>query len=82
MLCCDQLLSPVQIFVIPQTEARQSPLSTGFSGQERWGGLPCAQARTDLKYYLLEMGQSFFLRKEKEEENRGGKNAKNLYTWE
>ena len=35
--------------------------------------MPHAQARTDLKYYLLEMEESFFLRKEKEEENRGGK---------
>ena len=82
MLCCDQSLSLVLIFVTSHTEAGQAPLSMGFSGQEHWGGLPCAQARTDLKYYLLEMGESFFLRKEKEEENRGGRSAKNLYTRE
>ena len=34
------LLSRVQIFVIPWIEARQAPLSMGFSWQEYWSGLP------------------------------------------
>ena len=33
-------LSSVQLFVILQTVARQSPLSTGFSRQEYWSGFP------------------------------------------
>ena len=28
-------------FVTPWTEARQAPLSVGFSRQEHWSGLPC-----------------------------------------
>ena len=34
------VLSRIQLFAIPQTVARQVPLSTGFSGQEYWSGLP------------------------------------------
>ena len=34
-----QSLSPVQLFVIPQTVACQAPLSMGFSRQEHWNGL-------------------------------------------
>ena len=34
------LLSHVQLFAIPQTVARQAPLSMGFSRQEYWSGLP------------------------------------------
>ena len=34
-------LSRVQIFVTPWTEAFQAALSTGFSRQEYWSGLPC-----------------------------------------
>ena len=30
----------VRLFVTPWTVARQAPLSTGFSRQERWSGLP------------------------------------------
>ena len=33
-------LSRVQLFVIPWTVAQQVPLSTGFSRQEYWSGLP------------------------------------------
>ena len=33
--------SRVQLFVTPWTIARQAPLSTGFSRQEHWSGLPC-----------------------------------------
>ena len=36
----DQLLSHVQLFVTPQTAARQAPLSMGFSRKEYWIGLP------------------------------------------
>ena len=36
-----QLLSLVQLFATPWTAARQAPLSTGFSRQEHWSGLPC-----------------------------------------
>ena len=35
-----QLLSPVQLFVIPRTAAHQAPLSMEFSRQEYWSGLP------------------------------------------
>ena len=35
MLSCDWF------FVTPQTVAHQAPLSTGFSRQEYWSGLPC-----------------------------------------
>ena len=37
--CCS--FSRVQLFVTPWTVARQAPLSTGFSRQESWRGLPC-----------------------------------------
>ena len=33
--------SRVRLFVTPWTVARQAPLSTGFSRQEYWSGLPC-----------------------------------------
>ena len=33
--------SRVQLFVFPWTVALQAPLSTGFSRQEYWSGLPC-----------------------------------------
>ena len=35
-----QLLSPVWLFAIPRTVARQAPLSMEFSRQEYWSGLP------------------------------------------
>ena len=35
-----QSLSHVQLFSIPQTVARQAPLSIGLSRQEYWSGLP------------------------------------------
>ena len=35
-----QLLSCVQLFVTPQTEAHQAALSMGFPKQEYWSGLP------------------------------------------
>ena len=35
-----ELLSCVQLFVTPWTEARQAPLSMKFSRQEYWSGLP------------------------------------------
>ena len=34
-------LSGIQLFVTQWTVARQAPLSTGFSKQEYWSGLPC-----------------------------------------
>ena len=34
-----QSFSPVQLFVIPWTAARQAPLSVGFSREEYWRGL-------------------------------------------
>ena len=34
------LLSHVQLFVTPCTEAHQAPLSMGFSRQEDWSELP------------------------------------------
>ena len=33
--------SRVQLFATPWTVAHQAPLSTGFSRQEYWSGLPC-----------------------------------------
>ena len=43
VLCCAQSLhAPVQLLVTPWTVANQAPLSTGFSRQEYWSGLPCA----------------------------------------
>ena len=37
---CAQLLSRVGLFVTPWTVARQISLSTGFSWQDYWSGLP------------------------------------------
>ena len=34
-------LSLVRLFATPQTVDHQAPLSTGFSRQEHWSGLPC-----------------------------------------
>ena len=34
------LLSRVRLFATPRTVANQAPLSTGFSRQEYWSGLP------------------------------------------
>ena len=38
MLSC---FSPVRLFRTPWTATCQAPLSTGFSRQEHWSGLPC-----------------------------------------
>ena len=38
-LCC--VLSRVRLSVTPWTAARRAPLSTGFSRQAYWSGLPC-----------------------------------------
>ena len=40
MCLCAQLLSHVQLFATPWTIAHQAPLSTEFSRQEYWSGLP------------------------------------------
>ena len=42
---CAQLLSRVQLVVIPWTVAYQDPLSMEFSRQENWSGLPCSPPR-------------------------------------
>ena len=39
-LCMLSLFSRVLLFVTPWTVAHQAPLSTGFSRQEHWSGLP------------------------------------------
>ena len=39
--CVLSCFSRVQLFVTPRTVARQASLSTGFSRQEYWSGLPC-----------------------------------------
>ena len=39
--CMLSHFSRVRLFVTPWTVARQAPLSTGFSRQECWSGLPC-----------------------------------------
>ena len=36
-----KVLDHVQLFETPWTVAHQAPLSTGFSRQEYWSGLPC-----------------------------------------
>ena len=36
-----QSLSRIRLFVTLRTEARQAPLSMGFSRHEYWRGLPC-----------------------------------------
>ena len=36
----EETLSRVHLFATPWTIARQAPLSTGFSRQEEWSGLP------------------------------------------
>ena len=41
MYTCAQRFSCVQLSVTLWTVARQAPLSTGFSRQEYWSGLPC-----------------------------------------
>ena len=40
VLCCAELVSCVQLSAVPGTVARQAPLSTEFSRQEYWNGLP------------------------------------------
>ena len=40
MTPCTCVLSHVQLFATPWTVAHQAPLSTGFSQQEYWSGLP------------------------------------------
>ena len=51
--CLLNRFSCVRLFVTPWTVAHQAPLSTGFSRQEYWSGLPCPppgdlpNARTD-----------------------------------
>jgi len=37
---CAQMLSHLQLFVIPQTVSHQAPLSIGFCWQGYWSGLP------------------------------------------
>ena len=39
-MCCAKSLSRVPLFATPWTVALQAPLSTGFSRQEYWSGLP------------------------------------------
>ena len=41
LMCWGQSLSRVWLFATWWTVARQAPLSTGFSRQEHWSGLPC-----------------------------------------
>ena len=43
--CVLNHFSSVQPFVIPWIVAHQAPLSTGFSRQESWSGLPCLHQR-------------------------------------
>ena len=40
-VCCAWLLSCVRLFATLWTVAHQAPLSTRFSRQEHWSGLPC-----------------------------------------
>ena len=47
--CCVCVLSPVQLFVTPQTVTCKAPLTMGFSRHEYWSGLPfpSSEDRTD-----------------------------------
>ena len=47
--------SRVQLFATPWTVAHQAPLSTGFSRQEYWSGLPCPPPG-DLPNTQMELG--------------------------
>ena len=49
------LLSPVRLFAIPRTIARQAPLSMEFSRQEYWSGLPFPSPG-DLSHLGIEPG--------------------------
>ena len=40
-VCMLSCFSHVQLFGTPWSVALQAPLSTGFSRQEQWSGLPC-----------------------------------------
>ena len=40
-MCVLSRFSHVRLFVTPWTTAHRAPLSTGFSSQEYWSGLPC-----------------------------------------
>ena len=40
-VCMLNCFSPVRLFATLWTVALQAPLSTGFSRQEHWSGLPC-----------------------------------------
>ena len=42
-ICVLSFFSHVWLFVTPWTVICQAPLSTGFSGQDYWSGLPCLQ---------------------------------------
>ena len=52
MLSC---FSCVQLFATLWTEARQFPVSMGFSSQKYWSGLPCP-APEDLPYPAIKPG--------------------------
>ena len=41
-VCALSHFSRVRLFATPWTVARQAPVSTGFSRQEYWSGLPCS----------------------------------------
>ena len=56
MCLCAQLLSHVQLFATPWTIAHQAPLSTEFSRQEYWSGLPFAtQGDQELNLHFLDL---------------------------
>ena len=59
---CAQLLSHVQLFVIPWTVAHQvQTLSTGFPRQEYWSGLPFPSPRRKLYEIVIKHTESKFL---------------------
>ena len=55
-------LSCVQLFVTPQTVARQAPLSLGFSRQEYWSELlfPSPGVRSHISYASCMGGQILY----------------------
>ena len=57
-----KLLSHVRLFATPQTAAHQAPLSTGFSRQEYWSGVPSPSPMFTLYWSLLSVQEHYVLK--------------------
>ena len=49
--------SRVQLCATPETAAHQAPLSTGFSSQEYWSGLPFPSPKNHGERTKLQIGE-------------------------